>query len=98
MTTQKLYKGDSMGRIFKFYNEDDEYIDPATITIEIIDPNGTTKATKTKTDLTRVDKGQYKLVYSIPSDAETGLWTIKATAVSTEGVQNTEKFVFEVVE
>ena len=95
--TQKTYRGDTIGRIFHFKDENDAYFDPSTVTIKIIDPNGTTKATLSLSDLTKIDTGQYKMTYNVPNDAEYGLWTIQVTATASGNAQNTEEFVFDVV-
>jgi len=97
--TQKLYKGDTLGRKLTFKDENDNAFDPSTITVEMINPSGTVVATLTLSDLTKVATGQYKFTWNIPSDAELGLWVIRVTATHTAGnLQNREEFTFIVEE
>jgi uncharacterized protein YfaS (alpha-2-macroglobulin family) len=97
MTTQKVYRGDTIGKIWYFYNESNVLIEPSTISIAIVDPNGTTKVTLTKADLTFVATGTYKMKYNVPTDGAYGLWSLQVTATLTTGMlQNTEVFTFSV--
>ena len=98
MTTQKVYRGDTVAKILYFYNESNVLIEPSTISIAIVDPNGTSKATLTKADLTFVATGTYKMKYNMASDAAYGLWSLQVTATLTTGtLQNTEVFTFSVL-
>jgi uncharacterized protein YfaS (alpha-2-macroglobulin family) len=96
-TIQRKFAGDTLSKRLKFYGDADALFDPDTISIVIKDPSGATKATKTKTDLTYETKGTYKLLYNIPADAATGLWSAVVTATRTlNSLQNTERFTFYV--
>ena len=96
MTTQKKFKGDTIGKIWYFKDEVGTLIDPDTITIKIYDPKDALKDTLYKSDLTKTATGTYKMKWNIPSDAEDGLWTIKVTGTAAPDIQNTEPFVFNV--
>ena len=97
MTTQKVYRGDTVGKILYFYSESNVLIDPTTISIAVVDPVGTTKATQTQVDLTHTAVGTYKFKYNVPTDAIIGLWQLQVTATLTTGtLQNTEIFTFNV--
>jgi len=97
--TQKLFKGDTLGRILYFKNENNVLIDPTTVTIKMIDPSGNQSGNDiTLSDLTKTATGTYKLTWNVPSDAETGLWTMKVTATYVGDLQNTEEFTFIVEE
>ena len=99
MTIQQKYRGDTIGKVIKFYDKDDNLIDPNTIEIKIYDSESALKDTLSKSDLTKVEDGVYNLAWDIPSDGEYGLWKAYTKGNVTVGaLQNTEPFFFHVKE
>lgn len=98
-TLQRIYAGDTLGKRLLFYDADNVLIDPDTIAIQMIDPNGTVVDTLAIGDLARSAVGTYRLTWNVPAIGPTGIWTAKCTATKTVGtIQNTEKFQFNVIE
>ena len=56
--------------------------DPASITCEILDPLGVSKASG---NMTIVVVGRYTYTYALPSDAVKGKWTAVSTATNAAG-------------
>jgi uncharacterized protein YfaS (alpha-2-macroglobulin family) len=82
---QRYYAGETVAKKFKFYDETDTLFNPDTISIAIVKPDGTTAATKTKADLTKISDGIYNLFYNLASDASVGTWKFVPTATKTTG-------------
>ena len=92
------YAGDTVGKRFRFYDEDDAAVDPDTITVTIKDPSGTVVDTLEKADLTKEETGVYAMVWNLPSDATAGFWLMLVKGTRTTGtIANTEPFKFQVV-
>lgn len=62
---------------FSFPDLEGELYDPSDIDISITDPSDT--EVESATEAEKVEDGQYAYVWSIPSDADTGLYTITVT-------------------
>jgi hypothetical protein len=57
------------------------------------------KATLTKTDLTKMETGKFRMNYNVRADAALGMWKILVQAnISAGGLQNTERFSFIVIQ
>jgi uncharacterized protein YfaS (alpha-2-macroglobulin family) len=92
-------KGDTVGKRWRFYDENDAPVDPDSITITVEAPNGNVIATLSKTDLTREATGVYKMLWNVPDDAVAGFWLIRVKGTRVAGdVRNTELFSFQVVD
>jgi len=101
--TEEILKGDTLGRVWTFATDDGTGVevpaDPDTITIKIYDSAGVLKATLTKTDLTKMETGKFKMNYNVPADAALGMWKILVQAnITAGGLQNTERFSFIVIQ
>lgn len=101
MTTQKKFRGDTIAHRFKFKNSDLVLVDPDTLTIKIINPNGVLidSIDKTGSEFSRQGAGIYNFLWNIPNDSVYGLWTLEVASTiieNSETLQNTERFTFHV--
>lgn len=96
--TKTFQKGDTVGKRWRFYDENDAPINPDTITITIKDPTGIIIDTLDKDDLTPEGTGVFKMLWNTPADATLGFWLMLVKGTRTIGnIANTEPFSFQVV-
>jgi hypothetical protein len=92
------FRGDTIGKRWRFYDENNARVDPDTIIIAIKNTLGVTMDTLDEDDLTRESVGVFKMLWNVPVDAAVGSWYFVVTATRTVGnIVNTKPFVFKVI-
>lgn len=100
----KYFRGDSLIIRIEVKDEDEQYVTPSSITINIYNPSGTVliptgspPAGNTLSDCTLISTGIYEFEYVIPGDAPYGEWLYKVVTVYSS-IDNVEMNYFEVYE
>jgi uncharacterized protein YfaS (alpha-2-macroglobulin family) len=72
-----FYPNETVSKSITFRDKDNALLDPDTTTVDIIDPNNTTIANPS---LSQISTGIYEMNYNIPLDATLGQWKVVITA------------------
>ena len=93
-----MFRGNTIGKRWRFYDENNAFVDPDTVTIAIKNSLGVTIGALDKDDLTRESEGVYKLLWNVPVDAAAGFWAfiVEATLL-TGNIKKTKPSFFEVI-
>ncbi len=71
--------GDTVAKIFVFKDQNGSLVDPTTVSVLILNPNGQVAAAQTLSDLTRKSVGVYQFLFTLPNDALVGLWLLQVS-------------------
>lgn len=92
--SKRYYQGETIKQNVELRDVDGVLVDPTSIVITIIDPEGTTKVDAQ--DMTKDETGKYYYDYLIATDAVTGRWETEVKAV--KGFTQIEQDEFTVME
>ena len=91
--TKKTYPGDTVSRYYYFRDSANTPIDPDTCTSDVYDPADVKVVSPT---LSKVIVGKYEFNYTLPVDADAGIWHVVVKAA--KGTYNrVRSFGFQVV-
>jgi len=76
--SKRYYQGESFPQRVKVTDREGVLVDPDTIIITIVDPNGTKEVDGE--DMIKEEVGEYKYIYALAVDAEIGEWSTEVEA------------------
>jgi uncharacterized protein YfaS (alpha-2-macroglobulin family) len=83
MTEQVFRRGQTVECYAEVKTQAGAYVDPTSIVVTILDPNGVAKVTAQA--MTKLEVGKYAYYYTVPADGGYGWWVDYATITDGSG-------------